>query len=454
MRGNQLLGFSRLAGAAMRADLALRQEQPSLRVLLCVLLAGPLLLLALLGSGASMRVAALASVTGGCCALWTLRSLPVHFAPLLALLIYQLFLVESGTGLMSGLGLDVFWWMLGSMMLALAAWETGLIGALMSPQDQATTQSTAQAPATKRATEFAGRLLAGLAGLYGTRAAPLLAQLGQRDRRIGRFAYHLGRLVGLPSHVLNLFMVGLLAPVIAEHFSLLNWAAMMLVPAVALAGLSVCASSIDDGAAPAAVTADNQPRRIRLTLPQWLSGLALLLAWLGAAFSNWHGLPPGVLFLYLGLMVVAAGLLPVEKFTGGIDWSLLLAFGIWIGLTQTIARELRAPLANLIGAAGDSLHPIALAAMLLALVCLTYRYAGLLRGGLILLPLASMVASANMNQGQGVAGWMLIVLLTLHWLDISGAQPARTRGLRIAVAITGLGVIALTGAVWHRLGII
>lgn len=438
MRGNQLLGFSRLAGAALRADLALRQEQPSLRVLLCVSLAGPLLLLALLGSGASMRVAALAGVTGGCCALWTLRSLPVHFAPLLALLIYQLFLVESGTGLMSGLGMDVFWWMLGSLMLALAAWETGLIGVLMLPQTPALA--------------FASRLVAGLAGLYGTRAAPLFAPFVQRDRRIGQFAYHLGRLVGLPSHVLNLFMLGLLSPVMAEHFSLLNWAAMMLVPGAALAGLSACASGIDgeDAAAPAAVTVANPPHRICLSVPQSLSGLALLLAWLGAASSSWHGLPPGVWCLYLGLMVVAARLLPVEKLSRDIDWSLLLAFGIWIGLTQTIARELRSPLAVIIGASGHSLHPMVLAAMLLALVCLTYRYVGLLRGGLILLPLASILAS---TQAQG-AGWMLIVLLTLHWLDISSAQPPRTRGLRNKVGIAGLAVIVLTGAVWHRLGIL
>ncbi|CAN5477596.1 hypothetical protein BH11PSE11_BH11PSE11_21400 [soil metagenome] len=455
MLGDQLTGFGRLAGAALRADLALRKEQPTLPMLLCVLLVGPLILLALLGAGLAMRPAMLASVTGGCCALWMLRSLPVHFAPLLALLLHQLFLVESGAGLMSGLGLDVFWWMLGSLMLALAAWETGLIALLISSGFPGTPDSTAR----RSAVQFIGHLLAGFVASSGTRAASNLSALQQRESRACRFADHLGRMVGLPSHVLNLFLVGLLAPMLVEQLSVLAWAAMMLVPAVVLAALAACAplKQIEAAGTPSRVN-DVLPRRqCQLSTPQLLSGLALMLAWLGAAFSSRHGLPPGVLCLYLGLMVVAAGLLPVEKLAGGIDWGLLLACGIWIGLTRTVGEELRAPLAQMIGNSTAWLHPIVAVAALIALVCLIYRYAGLLRSGLILLPMVKfliMVAAPQSSQMQTAAGSMMIVLLTLHWLDISSVQASRTRAVRIAVTAVGFVVIAATGAVWHRLGLL
>lgn len=435
-RGDSLSGGGRLVGAALRADQALRREQPSLRVLACLLLAGPLLLLALLASGASLKLAILAGVTGGCCVLWTVRSLPVHFAPLLALLIYNLFLLEPGQRLMQGLSMDVFWWMLGSLMLALAAWETGLIGVLMLPRSPTMA--------------FLSRLLAGLTGLYGTRAAALLAPFAKRDRRTGRFAYHIGRLVCLPSHIMNFYMLGLLSPVVADRLSLMNWAAMMLVPGVVLAGLASCVPGAH-GSAGAAPPVEGQPRQIRLSASQWLAGVALLLGWLGAGLSHWHGLAPGVWCLYLGLMVVAAGLLPVKKISEDIDWPLLLAIGTCIGLSQTFTQQLRGPLAALIGAGGHPPHPLVLAAILLALAGGAYRYAGLLRGGLIVLPLAGMLAS---TQAHGAAGWMLIVLLTLHWLDISSAAPARGRRLRNTVGVAGLGVIALTGAVWFRLGIL
>lgn len=404
------------------------------------LLAGPAAALALLLAGAAPQQALLLGIAGGWWALWAIPSLPIHFAPLLALLVLAMFSIAPMAGLMRGFGMDAFWWILGSWMLALAAWETGLVGALFAPR---------AGPAGA-----ACRLLAGLTGLPATRAAALLQPFARRAGRAGFAAFHLGRLIGLPGHALNLFALALLPLTSIERYTPLNWLAMTLPTGAALALLSTWLAAPAPPLAPGAAFAPaaSALKTPRLTPQQWLAALALLLAWLGAALGTLHGLPSGMCFLYLGLMTIAAGLLPLEKFWRGIDWLLLLALGIGIGLARIVAAALIPTLGAFFDNAHGAPHPLALALALLGLSALGFRYLGLVRCALIALPLALALGAAL---GREPAGWLLMVLTTLHWLDICAAapaaipaRPARLRGVRLA----GLALIGATAALWYWQG--
>lgn len=416
--------------------------------LVLALLAGPVVALAVLGTGGSLHLALVLGLTGGWWALWAIPSLPVHFAPLLTLLVSAMFSIEPASKLMLGFGMDAFWWILGSWMLGLAAWETGLIGTLFAPR--------------RGLLSFFCRLLAGLAGLPGTRAYGLLLPFAQQESRAGHAGFHVGKIIGLPGHALNLFALALLPLPSIEQYTLVNWLAMTLPTATLLALLSACLWQ----PAPLSPQAHGLPptmplrARVRLTSGQGLAILAIFLAWLGAAMGTWHGLPSGMWFLYLGLMTVAAGLLPLERFWRDIDWLLLLSLGIGMGLAQTVAATLTPLLieffdgehgagsAGMMGISGPW-RPLVVAFVLMGLTALGFRYLGLVRTALIVLPVALALASALAGEP---AGWLLIVLMTLHWLDICAETPgSRPPLVRAAVRLTGLGVIGLTAAVWFNL---
>lgn len=403
--------------------------------LLLALLAGPCVALAVFMTGGGQHAALLLGVIGGWWALWTIRSLPVHFAPLLALLVLSLFSIEPSARLMSGFGMDAFWWMLGSWMLALAAWETGLIGVLFA--------------ARKGFPVFPCRLLAGLAGLHGTRAALWLGPFAQRDAGLAHFGFQLGRMVGLPSHALNLFAFALLPIASVERYSLPHWAGITLPLAAALALLSALTRAPGERDSGATNNAAALP--LRMGQAQWLAGLALLLAWAGAASSAAHGLPSGVWFLYLGLMAVAARLLPLDRFWRGIDWPLLLTLGVGIGLAKTVAGALAPLLIRLLATVEGASHPLLLALALIGLSTLAFRCVGYLRSALIVLALALALASALAAEPLG---WMLVVLTTLHWLDICASPAAANRFARGAVGLAGLLLIGCAAAAWHRLGVL
>lgn len=403
------------------------------------LLAGPAAALALLLAGAAPAQALLLGITTGWWALSAIPALPIHFAPLLALLVLAMFSIAPMASLMRGFGLDAFWWILGSWMLALAAWESGLVGALFAPR-----AGLAGA---------ACRLLAGLTGLPATRAAALLQPFARRDGRAGFAAFHVGRLIGLPAHALNLFALALLPLTSIERYTPFNWLLMTLPTGAALALLStwLAAPAPPRPLAVSTLTV-SALAPARLTPPQWLAALALLLAWLGAALGTLHGLPSGMCFLYLGLMTIAAGLLPLEKFWRGIDWLLLLALGLGIGLARIVAGALIPTLGAFFENAHGAPHPLALALALLGLSALGFRYLGLVRCALIALPLALALGSAL---GREPAGWLLMVSTTLHWLDICAAAPQATlakpiilRGVRLA----GLALVAATAALWYWQG--
>lgn len=410
--------------------------------LVLALLTGPAIALTLFSTGASLHLALLLGITGGWWALWMIPSLPIHFAPLLALLVLAMFSIEPTSSLMLGFGMDAFWWILGSWVLALAAWETGLIGVLFVP--------------SKGPLSFLCRLLAGLAGLPGTRASRLLMPFAQRDTRAGYAGFHMGRMIGLPSHALNLFALALLPVASTEWYTLMNWLSMTLPTAVALTWLSMLLPST----APVSESVHSLPSRddlhltsqlyapVRVTLAQWLAALAISLAWLGAGLSTAHGLPSGMWFLYLGLMTIAAGLLPLDKFWRNIDWLLLLAFGIGIGLVKTVTGALAPLFLGFIEDTNGALHPLILAIGFIGLTTLGFRCFGLMRCALILLPLALALASALAGEP---AGWLLMVLITLHWLDICNATPTGKPIVRHAVRLAGLGLIGITAAVWYRL---
>jgi hypothetical protein len=91
-------------------------------------------------------------------------------------------------------------------------------------------------------------------------------------------------------------------------------------------------------------------------------------------------------------------------------------------------------------------HPLVLAFVLIGLTVVGLRYVRLVLCALIVLPLA--LASALAGEP---AGWLLMVLITLHWLDICAAAPAEKLAVRHAVRLAGLGLIGLTAVVWYRL---
>src|SRR6478672_11538315 len=99
-------GHTGMAGSASRAT--------GTPALLLALLAGPSFVLGLYAAGVSLHAALLLGITGGWWALWTIRSLPLHFPPLLALLVLAMFSIKPIPVLMSGFGADALWWMLGS----------------------------------------------------------------------------------------------------------------------------------------------------------------------------------------------------------------------------------------------------------------------------------------------------------------------------------------------------
>src|SRR5450830_378942 len=74
-------------------------------------------------------------------------------------------------------------------------------------------------------------------------ARPLLAPFAARDGRWGQGGALLARLVLLPGHILNLFALALLALHIGAQFTLLDWAALAILPGTALAVLAALASA-------------------------------------------------------------------------------------------------------------------------------------------------------------------------------------------------------------------
>jgi hypothetical protein len=401
------------------------------------LMAGPFVTVIILAGGGSARTAHLLGVIGGWWALWTIRELPVHFAPLLALLVMSLFSLEPASALMVGFGMEGFWWILGSWMLALAAWETGLVGVLMAPQ--------------RGARILFCRLLAGLAGLYGTRAALLLKSLVPLEPRAAHICFTLGRMVGLPSHVLNLFALTLLPMASIERYSLVNWVAAILPLAAALAFLSAMQNS------PMVVEVEDVfecSPSVCVTPLQSLAAIALLVAWAGAASGTLHGLPPGIWFLYLGLMTIAAGLLSVAKFWRDINWPLWLALGAGIGLAKIVASVLTPIFTEIIAGSVGAPQPLMVAFALIGVSALVCRQLGILRSALIMLPVALALAAAS---GGDPAGWMLLVLMTHHWLDIFGmnGMPAgRDRWAAAAICLAGLALIGVAAVIWFHFGVL
>lgn len=410
--------------------------------LVLALLAGPTVAIVLFGTGSSKHLALLLGLTGGWWALWAIPSLPIHFAPLLALLVSAMFAIEPTANVMQGFGMDAFWWILGSWMLALAAWETGLIGALFAPR--------------RGALSFFLRLLAGLVGLPGTRVAGLLRPFAQKDSRAGYVGFQVGRIIGLPSHTLNLFALALLPLSSIERYTLFNWFAMTMPTAAVLALLTAC--QWQPHTIPSS-HAERTPARpfsmpLGISLGQCLAGLAIFLAWVGAGTGTLHGLPSGMWFLYLGLMTVAVGLLPLEKFWCDIDWLLLLSLGVGMGLAKIVTATLPPLLVVLfdgishqIGISGEP-RVLVVALMLLGLTTMGFRYLGLMRCALVALPLTLALATA---MDGDPAGWLMMVLMTLHWLDICVDAPAGKPLIRHAVRLAGFCVIGITVVCWYLL---
>lgn len=395
------------------------------------LMVGPLVTLGVFAAGGPARLAYLLGVIGGWWALWAIRWLPIHLAPLLALLVLSLFSLEPASALMSGFGTDGVWWILGSWMLALAAWETGLIGVLLLPQ--------------RGPLALVNRLLAGLAGLYGTRAALFLKPFAARESRASHVCFALGRMVGLPSHALNLFALALLPIASIERYSLINWLVVTLPLAAGLALLSALQKPVSPASASSQVELSTA---VRITPLQGLAAVALLVAWGGAASGSWHGLPAGIWFLYLGLMAVAAGLLSIKKFWRDLDWPLWLTLGVGIGLGKTVAKVLAPILTDMVT---DRAPPWMMALALIVVCALACRQLGILRSALIMLPLVLALAPAYTREP---AGWMLLALMTHHWLDMCEVPVGRTRLAAAGVCVAGLALISVTAVVWLRLGVL
>jgi len=164
--------------------------------------------------------------------------------------------------------------------------------------------------------------------------------------------------------------------------------------------------------------------------------------------------------LYLGLMTVAAGLLPVEKFWRGIDWLLLLALGVAAGLARVLAGMLAPILAGYLDSAEGTaaalliIHPLPAAFALIMLTAIGCRFLGAIRCAVIVLPVALALGTAFAGEP---AGWLLTVLITLHWHDTCAEAPTGAREnplARQAVRLAGLVLIGVAAAAWYRLEVL
>ncbi|MET1114201.1 MAG: hypothetical protein ABWY08_04490 [Comamonas sp.] len=360
--------------------------------------------------------------------LWLVPSMPLLFPALLALLLLCLFDVVPPAQLIGAASGNAALWLLGSLVLSLAAKDSGLLGALM-----ARSAGTRNAGAT-RAVPAVLWLSAALALLpspdQASRWSASFCAASNLSRRASaevlRAARVLARLAWLPAHPVNLVAIGLLPGggldrFIATHWLLQTW------PLLLLAMMHGAAAQWWSGRMTPAVTKNAGSCALETASEQDLfalrcvAGIGLGVV-LMTVLEPYHGLAPGLLALFGLVVLFALQLVPAGRFHPAIDWNILVAVGLLPGLVSTLATEL--PLA----VPSVSFAPLALPALLvLRAFCPALPAVALLF--VVLLPWS---AAVNADLADAV----LPVLVALHIAEMVLVRPGADEGP------AGLGALA------------
>lgn len=398
--------FPNAVGLAIAATCALLAVAAALSGRASAMQAAPWLVLALLAG------------------LWLVPSMPLLFPALLALLLLSLFNVVPPDQLIGAASGNAALWLLGSLVLSLAAKDSGLLGALMARAAQARTPG--QRPGVARAVPAVLWLSAALALLPSPDQASRWSASfcaastlpGRARAELLRAARLLARLAWLPAHPANLVVIGLLPGGGLDRFIAAHWLSQTwpLVLLAAMHGLAaqwwparITSAPADTPAACALAPASARD----IFALRSVAGIFLCMVVL-TALQPYHGLAPGLLALFALVVLFALQLVPGGRFHPAIDWNVLVVVGLLPGLVAALAAELRLPLPSL------AFAPLALPALLV----LRALFPALAATALVLVLLLPWAAAGNADLPDAV----LPVLVALHVAELLLVRPGASEG--------------------------
>ncbi|MDD0837962.1 hypothetical protein PSQ40_05190 [Curvibacter sp. HBC61] len=362
--------------------------------------------------------------------LWALPGTPILFPPLLVLLLLSLFDLVPPEGLIRAASGDAALWALGSLVLSLAARQSGLLGRLFAA-------AAAPGRLTRLSVVWLALALALLPSpLQAARWSQSFQAVSPRSARareeLLRAARLLARLAWLPAHPASLVAIGLLPAEGLDRYVAMHW----LLPVWPLLVLALLQGLLAPWWLDRSFTSAAPPTTGRATGPAMAPaatderlamygvagiGLSLMLMTLLQPF---HGLAPGQMALFGLVMLFALQWVPQGRFHPAVDWSVLVAVGLLPGLISALAVPL--PQAT----ASWPLGALALPLLLLLRLCFPPLAAASLAFALVL------PWTAHLN--ADLLSTALPVLVALHIADLllvssdNGDRRANWRSLGLA----------------------
>lgn len=356
--------------------------------------------------------------------LWLVPSTPLLFPPLLALVLLCLFDVAPPERLIGAGSGNAALWLLGSLMLSLAARDCGLLGALVAraagPRSSETRSDAARAVPAVLWLAAALTLLPSpeQAARWSASFCAASALPRRASAEVLRAARMLARLAWLPAHPANLVAIGLLPGggldrFIATHWLSQTWPLLLLAAVHGIAaqwwpgrGAPACANAAGSREPP-------PPDLQELFALRSVAGIFLCMVMM-TALQPYHGLAPGLLALFGLVVLFALQLVPSGRFHVSIDWTILVAVGLLPGLVMTLAADLPLPLPPL------SFAPLALPVLLVLRAIFPALAAAALAFVLVLL------WSTAINAELLAA--LLPALVALHTAELVLLRPGASEG--------------------------
>lgn len=354
--------------------------------------------------------------------LWLVPSMPLLFPALLALLLLCLFNVVPPDQLIGAASGNAALWLLGSLVLSLAAKDSGLLGALVARAAQARTPGRRRGVAVP-AVLWLSAALALLpspdqASRWSASFCAASTLPGRARTELLRAARLLARLAWLPAHPANLVAIGLLPGGGLDRFIATHWLSqtwpLVLLAAVHGLGAQWCPGRTMSAPAETPAACALAPASAQdLFALRSVAGIFLSMV-LMTALQPYHGLAPGLLALFALVVLFALQLVPGGRFHPAIDWNVLVAVGLLPGLVAALAADLRLPLPPL------AFAPLALPALLV----LRAVFPALAATALVFVLLLPWAAAGNADLPDAV----LPVLVALHIAELVLVRPGANEG--------------------------